>query len=387
MASTWNVVPVTPADYRRLAERRLPRFIFDYLDGGANDELTLARNVSDLQALTLRQRVLRDVSKLDTSASLLGRPLPLPLVLGPIGLAGLFARRGEVQAARAAEAAGLPFCLSTVSICSIEEVRAATKAPFWFQLYVMKDRGYVKELVQRARAAGCGALVLTVDLAVTGARYRDVRNGMLGQGLTLGGKLRRVWNIASHAGWLTDVMIKGKPVVFGNLQAAVPDGRNLQAFRAWVDAQFDASVNWRDLEWFRGLWDGPLVVKGILDPDDARMAADAGAQAIILSNHGGRQLDGAPSATAVLPGIAEAVGHRVELMMDGGIRSGQDIVKALALGARAAMIGRPWVWGLAARGEAGVAQVLGLMKRETETTLALMGLTRLAAVDGSALQR
>ncbi|HMX17358.1 MAG TPA: L-lactate dehydrogenase, partial [Rhodocyclaceae bacterium] len=329
---TMNLVPATVADFRRLAEKRLPRAFFDYIDGGSGAETTLAANAADLDALRLRQRVLRDVSQLDTSATLLGRPLPLPLVLGPIGLAGLFARRGEVQAARAAEAAGLPFCLSTVSICSIEEVRAATKDPFWFQLYVMKDRGYVKELVQRAKAAGCGALVLTVDLAVTGARYRDVRNGMLGQGLTLGGKLRRVWNIASHAGWLTDVMIKGKPVVFGNLQAAVPDGRNLQAFRAWVDAQFDASVNWRDLEWFRGLWDGPLVVKGILDPDDARMAADAGAQAIILSNHGGRQLDGAPSAAAVLPRVAEAVGHRVDLMMDGGIRSGQDIVKARALG-------------------------------------------------------
>ncbi len=384
---TMNLVPATVEDFRRLAEKRLPRAFFDYIDGGSGAETTLAANAADLDALRLRQRVLRDVSKLDTSATLLGQPLPLPVALGPIGLAGLFARRGEVQAARAAEAAGLPFCLSTVSICSIEEVRAATKAPFWFQLYVMKDRGYVKELVQRARAAGCGALVLTVDLAVTGARYRDVRNGMTGGGLGLGGKLRRVWNLVSHTGWLMDVMLRGKPVVFGNLQAAVPDGRDLQAFRAWVDAQFDASVSWRDLEWFRGLWDGPLVVKGILDPDDARMAADAGAQAIILSNHGGRQLDGAPSAAAVLPRVAEAVAHRVDLMMDGGIRSGQDIVKARALGAKAAMIGRPWVWGLAARGEAGVAQVLGLMKKETETTLALMGLDRLSAVDGSALQR
>ena len=378
------LTPASISDYRELARRRLPRQLFDYIDGGSFEEVTLAANRTDLLALRLRQRVMRDVSQTDTSAKVLGQTIKLPLALAPIGLAGLMARRGEVQAARAAEKAGVPFCLSTVSLCSIEEVRQATTAPFWFQLYMMRDRGYVRELLQRAEAAGCSALVFTLDLAVMGSRYRDSRNGMNG-GLTLAGKLAKAWDTARRIGWLRDVALGGRPLVFGNLAAAVPDGRNLFDFKRWVDAQFDASVTWRDLDFVRQNWRGPIILKGILDADDARSAADSGAEAIIVSNHGGRQLDGAPSSIAALPGIVDAVGERLEVFMDSGIRSGQDIAKALALGARAAMIGRPWIWALAARGECGVTAVLDILARELQVTLALLGEARADKLDSQAL--
>jgi len=378
------LTPASISDYRELARRRLPRQLFDYIDGGSFDEVTLAANRADLLALRLRQRVMRDVSQTDTSAKVLGQTIKLPLALAPIGLAGLMARRGEVQAARAAEKAGVPFCLSTVSLCSIEEVRQATTAPFWFQLYMMRDRGYVRELLQRAEAAGCSALVFTLDLAVMGSRYRDSRNGMNG-GLTLAGKLAKAWDTARRIGWLRDVALGGRPLVFGNLAAAVPDGRNLFDFKRWVDAQFDASVTWRDLDFVRQNWRGPMILKGILDADDARSAADSGAEAIIVSNHGGRQLDGAPSSIAALPGIVDAVGERLEVFMDSGIRSGQDIAKALALGARAVLIGRPWLWALAARGERGVTEVLDILARELQVTLALLGEARADKLDSQAL--
>ena len=380
------LVPASASDYRLLAQRRLPKAFFDYIDGGAYNELTLAANRNDLDALKLHQRVLRGASNIDTSTTVLGEQLAQPVILGPVGLAGLFARRGEVQAARAAQAAGVPFCLSTVSICSIEEVSAAKTAPFWFQLYVIRDRGYATELLARARAAGCTTLVFTVDLPVFATRYRDVRNGMTG-GASLSGRLAKIWDLVSHAGWLLDVPLGGKPLTFGNLAQAVPSARSLEAMKGWVDAQFDPGVTWKDLDWVRQNWPGHIVVKGVLDADDARSAAEVGASAVIVSNHGGRQLDGAPSSISVLPRIRDAAGDRLEILMDGGIRSGQDVAKALACGAKAVMLGRPWAYGLAARGEQGVAEVLALLKRELEVTMTLLGAERTGQIGADALDR
>ncbi len=372
------------ADYRLLARRRLPRALFDYIDGGAGNELTLAANRADLDALRLRQRVLRGVAAAGTAVEVLGQKLAQPVILGPVGLAGLYARRGEAQAARAAAAAGVPFCLSTVSICSIEEVAAASPAPFWFQLYVIRDRGYARELLARARAAGCATLVFTVDLPVFATRYRDVRNGMAGSA-TLGMRLARAWDAVRHAGWLLDVPLGGRPLTFGNLARAVPSARSLEAMKGWVDAQFDPAIAWRDLGWLREQWPGSILIKGVLDVDDARAAAGIGADGVLVSNHGGRQLDGAPSAISVLPRIVEAVGDRLEVLVDGGIRSGQDVAKALACGARAVMIGRAWAYALAARGEAGVGEVLALLRRELEVTLMLLGVEGAGQVDATAL--
>ena len=380
------LVPASVSDYRLLARRRLPKAFFDYIDGGAYNELTLAANRNDLDALKLHQRVLRGASNIDTSTTVLGEKLAQPVILGPVGLAGLYARRGEVQAARAAQAAGVPFCLSTVSICSIEEVSAAKTAPFWFQLYVIRDRGYATELLARARAAGCTTLVFTVDLPVFATRYRDVRNGMTG-GASLSGRLAKIWDLVSHAGWLLDVPLGGKPLTFGNLAQAVPSARSLEAMKGWVDAQFDPGVTWKDLDWVRQNWPGHIVVKGVLDADDARSAAGVGASAVIVSNHGGRQLDGAPSSISVLPRIRDAAGDRLEILMDGGIRSGQDVAKALACGAKAVMLGRPWAYGLAARGEQGVAEVLALLKRELEVTMTLLGAERTGQIGADALDR
>jgi L-lactate dehydrogenase (cytochrome) len=380
------LVPASVSDYRLLARRRLPKAFFDYIDGGAYNELTLAANRNDLDALKLHQRVLRGASNIDTSTTVLGEQLSQPVILGPVGLAGLYARRGEVQAARAAQAAGVPFCLSTVSICSIEEVSATSTAPFWFQLYVIRDRGYATELLARARAAGCTTLVFTVDLPVFATRYRDVRNGMTG-GASLSGRLAKIWDLVSHAGWLLDVPLGGKPLTFGNLAQAVPSARSLEAMKGWVDAQFDPGVTWKDLDWVRQNWPGHIVVKGVLDADDARSAAEVGASAVIVSNHGGRQLDGAPSSISVLPRIRDAAGDRLEILMDGGIRSGQDVAKALACGAKAVMLGRPWAYGLAARGEQGVAEVLALLKRELEVTMTLLGAERTGQIGADALDR
>src|SRR5581483_5881081 len=334
-----------------LARRKLPRQLFDYLDGGAYEESTMRANVADLDSVLLRQIVMRDVSTRDPSVEVLGQHLALPVILAPVGLAGMFAARAEVQAARAAEAAGVPFVESTVSICSVEEVASATSRPPWFQLYVMRDRSFAEELISRARAIGAPVLVLTVDLAVVGARHRDTRNAVVGEPSTWA-KLRRALDIASHPRWIRDVPAGGKPLTFGNLERAVPNARTPAAFRDWVDAQFDPSVTWDDIAWVRENWSGALVVKGVLDPDDARRAVDVGVDGVIVSNHGGRQLDSVPSSARALPEVADAVGGQVDVLADGGVRTGLDVVKMLALGASAVLIGRAWAWAVAARGQA-----------------------------------
>lgn len=375
--------PATSTDWRALAERRLPRFLFDYVDGGAGDERTLAANVADFAALRLRQRVLVDVSRVETRAKLAGQDCALPLALAPVGLAGMMARRGEVQAARAAKAAGVPFTLSTVGICPLAEVSAATGAAPWFQLYMLRDRGAVRALLDTAWAGGCRTLVFTVDLPLTGLRWRDVRNGMAASGTRA--SLLRVLQVLARPGWLRDVALAGKPLTFGNLSQQVPGGRDLGAFKSWVDSQFDPGVTWKDIEWLRGQWKGRLLLKGILDADDARAAVASGADGIVVSNHGGRQLDAAPSCIAALPAIARAVGAKTELLVDGGVRSGTDVFKAIALGARGVLVGRPWVWALAAGGEAGVATLLTHWQRELQVTMTLAGVTRVADIDASRL--
>lgn len=368
------IIPADISDNRTLAEAKLPRMLFDYFDGGAFAEQTLKENVEDFQKLHFRQRIMRDVSSCSAVSKILGQDVAMPVALAPIGLAGMLARRGEVQAARAAEKNHLPFCLSTVSVCSVEEVAEATSSANWFQLYVLKDRDYSAALLDRAQATGYSTLVFTVDLPKLGLRYRDVRNGMNG-GLSVAGKLKKLSDILSHPLWVWDVAIKGKPLTFGNLSDAVPSGRNPEDFKAWVDQQFDPSVTWRDLEWVRKHWHGKLVIKGIMDPDDARSAVDVGADAIVVSNHGGRQLDGAPSTISALPAVVEAVSGQTGILVDGGIRSGQDVVRALCMGANGCLIGRAWAYSLAAGGEAAVSKMLENMRYEIELTLALLGKT------------
>ena len=379
-----RLAPATVRDYRELARRRLPRQLFDYADGGAYEEATLRANVADLERVLLRQVVMRDVSVREHAVEVLGQRLALPVILGPVGLGGMFARRAEVQAARAAEAAGVPFIESTVSICSIEEVARATSTPPWFQLYVMRDRGYAEELMARARAVGSPVLVLTVDLAVVGARHRDTRNAVVGDP-SVWAKLLRGLDLAAHPGWIQDVPVAGKPLTFGNLEKAVPNARTPSDFRAWVDAQFDPSVTWDDVAWVRDNWEGKLIVKGVLDPEDARRAVDAGIDGLVVSNHGGRQLDSVPSTVTALPEIADAVGGEIEVLADGGVRTGLDVVKLAALGARAVLIGRAWAWAVAARGEAGVSHVLEVIDADIDVALALTGRTSFDGIDRSAL--
>jgi len=358
------------SDYRALAKARLPHFLFEYLDGGSYDEVTLRRNVEDLRAVALRQRVLRDVSSIDLSAKLFGQRWSMPVGLGPVGLSGLYARRGEVQAAKAAATAGIPLALSTLSACSIEEVAKA--APLWFQLYIVKDRGFVADMIARARAAQCGALLLTVDLAVPGTRYRDYRSGLSG---SLGGVNRRL-QVLRRPGWAWDVGIHGRPHTLGNLEPLLGSGAALEDLMGWVANNFDSSVTWKDVEWVRDQWKGPLVIKGILDPDDARQAAENGADGIVVSNHGGRQLDGVLSTARALPPIAEAIAGRLPVLVDGGVRSGLDVVRMLALGADFVLLGRAWAYALAAAGEAGVAHVLELIDAEMRVAMALTGCTK-----------
>ena len=366
--------PASVSDWRLRAQSRLPRMMFDYIDGGSYAESTLRRNVEDFERIALRQRILTDVSKLSLSTEVLGEKLSMPVILAPVGMAGLYARRGEVQAARAAEKMDVPFTLSTVSICSIEEVRAAREKPFWFQLYMIKNRDYMEKLLARAKASGARVLVFTVDLPTPGARYRDVRSGLSGE-LNLVDKARRAFNAACHPGWVWDVMLNGGPQTFGNIVDAMPNARGTNDFAMWIGKNFDPSVDWDDFAWIRERWDGPIVIKGILDAEDARRAADVGADGIVVSNHGGRQLDGVLSGVAALPPIVEAVGDRLTVLMDGGVRSGLDVLKATAMGAKAVLVGRAWAFALAGGGEAGVADMLKTLRGELQVAMMLTGCT------------
>ena len=367
-------------DFREAARRRVPRFLFDYADGGANAEETLRRNVSDLAGVALRQRVLKDVASIDLKTTLFGQEIALPVALGPVGISGMYARRGEVQAARAAAAAGIPTCLSTVSICSIEEVGRVAD-PFWFQLYVIRDRAFMRDLIARAKDAGARALVFTVDMPVPGSRYRDAHAGMSGPYAPL----RRVMQAIGRPRWSWDVGLRGRPHMLGNLLPVLGKDSGLNDYMGWLGANFDPSIQWKDLDWIREVWDGPLIIKGILDPDDARAAAAIGADGIVVSNHGGRQLDGVLSSARALPAIADAVGDRLTVLADGGVRSGLDVVRMLALGAHGVLLGRAWVYALAAQGEAGVAKLLELIAKEMTVAMTLTGVNRIAAIDRSIL--
>jgi L-lactate dehydrogenase (cytochrome) len=371
------------SDYRALAKARLPHFLFEYLDGGSYDEVTLQRNVEDLQSVAIKQRVLRDVSSMDLSTELFGKRWNLPVGLGPVGLSGLYARRGEVQAAKAAAAAGVPFTLSTLSACAIDEVAAAERG-FWFQLYIVKDRDFVRDMIQRAKAAGCGALILTVDLPVPGTRYRDYRAGLSG---SMRGPFSRATQVLRRPDWAWDVAVRGRPMTMGNIAPLVGSGAVLSDLMGWVSRNFDASVTWKDVEWVRSQWDGPFIIKGILDPDDAREATASGADGIVVSNHGGRQLDGALSSARALPVIADAVAGRLKVLVDGGVRSGLDVVRMLALGADFALMGRGWAYALAARGGAGVAHVLKLIDAEMRVAMALTACTSISGIDEQILER
>jgi L-lactate dehydrogenase (cytochrome) len=362
-------------DLRKLAQRRIPRAIFDYAAGGSYEELTLRRNAADLDAMTFRQRVMVDVSSVSLNTTLLGADVSMPLAIAPTGLAGLFHADGEILGARAAAAFGIPFCLSTMSICSIEDVRAATNQPFWFQQYLMRDRGFNQELIDRAIAARCSALVLTLDLQVLAERRRDPRNG-----LTIPPRLnlRNAWDIATKPAWALKVLF-GKRRTFGNLVGRIGGSSGIRTLAEWTATQFDPTASWRDVDWVRSRWPGKLILKGVLDADDARSSLAAGADAIVVSNHGGRQLDGAPSSISVLPEIVAAIDGRCEVLFDGGIRSGQDIAKALALGARAGMIGKAFLYALSAAGEAGVTRALEILRNELRLTLSLTGTSSVGA--------
>ena len=372
---TLSLAPASVEDFRRLAERRLPRFLFDYLDGGAYAEVTLSRNVRDLEKIALHQRILNDVSARSTATQLFGSGLTFPLALSPVGLSGMMARRGEAAARKVAGAYGLPYCLSTLSVCSVEETAAAGSGPLWFQLYMIRDRGACADLIRRAKEAGVSVLVLTVDLPVVGTRYRDVRNTMSGGGGAWARLRKGLISYALHPGWVMDVGLGGKPHVLGNIAPYVKNATTPADFSAWANASIDPSISWDDLDWIRSQWSGPLVIKGILSPLDAVEAVKRGADGIIVSNHGGRQLDGVASSISMLPRIADKVAGQTTLIMDGGVRSGQDILKVLALGAQAAMIGRPWVYALAGAGEAGLQTQLAALHGEFSVSMALTGVT------------
>lgn len=373
-------------DFQKAARRRLPRFLFEYMDGGSYAEVTLRRNVEDLADIALCQRVLRDVSNLDLSTELFGEKLALPVALAPIGLAGLNARRGECQAARAAEAAGIPFTLSTVSACALGEVAEAASKPFWFQLYMIRDREFMRDLLYQAREANCSALVLTVDMPVPGSRYRDYHTGLAGSP-GLKGAAWRVAQAMVRPSWAWDVGLLGRPHALGNVAPILNGKTGIEDFFAWMRGNFDPSITWRDLEFIRSEWSGPLIIKGILDPKDANEAAELGADGIVVSNHGGRQLDGVLSTARALPPIAKAVGDRLTVLADGGVRSGLDVVRMIALGAKSVLLGRAWAYALAARGEAGVTQMLALIEAEMRVAMSLTGVRSVAEINETILAR
>lgn len=370
-------------DLRALAQKRIPRAIFDYADRGSYDERTIGANRADLAALNLRQRVMIDVSDRNLATTLVGEKAAIPVAIAPTGLTGLFHGNGEILGARAAEAFGVPFTLSTMSICSIEDVAAATTKPFWFQLYVMRDRGFSQSLVERAIAAKCSALVLTLDLQIQGQRHRDLKNGLsVPPRLTLANAL----DTATKPAWALRVLF-GKRRSFGNLAGHVKNAGNLTTLSQWTASQFDPSLSWDDIAWVRKIWPGKLILKGVLDVEDAKQAAATGADAVVVSNHGGRQLDGAISSIRALPRIVDAIGDRTEILFDGGVQSGQDVLKAMALGARGCLIGKSFLYGLAAMGQAGVAKTLDILARELDVSMALTGTRSVADITGAVLDR
>jgi L-lactate dehydrogenase (FMN-dependent) and related alpha-hydroxy acid dehydrogenases len=368
-------------DYRAAAKRRLPPFLFHYIDGGAYDESTLRRNVEDLRSIALRQRVLGEVGTVDLSTELFGEKLALPVALAPVGLTGMYARRGEVQAARAAASRGVPLTLSTVSVCPIEEVQRAVSRPIWFQLYVLKDRDFMRNVLERAWAAGARTLVFTVDMPVPGARYRDAHSGMSGPHASL----RRVWQAMCHPRWAWDVGLCGRPHDLGNVSAYLGHRIGLEDYIGWLGKNFDPAIGWRDLEWIRESWKGAMVLKGILDPADAKQAVRFGADGIVVSNHGGRQLDGVLSSARALPAIADAVKGELKILVDSGVRSGLDVVRMLALGADGVLLGRAFVYALAAAGEAGVAHLLDLIASEMRVAMTLTGAKSIAGITRDSL--
>jgi L-lactate dehydrogenase (cytochrome) len=368
-------------DLRLLHKQRVPKAFFDYADRGSYTEDTLRANSAKLQEIKFRQRILVDVSKRDLSTTILGEPAAMPLVLAPVGLLGMQHGDGEIHACRAAQAAGIPFTQSTMSICSIEDIAASVDKPFWFQLYVMKDRGFIKALIERAIAAKCSALVLTVDLQVIGQRHQDIKNGMT---VPPEWSLSKLVDFATKPAWVNGIR-RGKRRTFGNLAGHLKISEDITSLSTWINSQFDTSLNWKDVDWIRSIWPGKLILKGILDSEDAELAAKSGAQAIVVSNHGGRQLDGAPASIEVLPEIADAVGSQLEIMFDGGIRTGMDMMRALALGAKSCMIGRAYAYGLGAAGQEGVAKAIDLLAKELTTTMGLCGVNTIAEIDDHVL--
>ncbi len=372
-------------DYRTLARKRLPHFLFEYIDGGAFSETTLRNNQLDMQQIALRQRVLRDISNVSTQISLFGQTFSMPLGLSPVGIAGLNARRGEVQAAQAAEEAGVPFCLSTVSACAIDEVRAGVQNPIWFQLYMIRDRGFLRDMLARAKAAGTNTLLFTVDMPVPATRYRDMRSGLSG-GSLLQRKLTRIGQVLTKPHWAWDVGLWGRPHNLGNIAPILGENAGIDEFWSWLGNNFDPTVTWADIDRIRAEWDGNFIIKGILDADDAKQAANIGCDGLIVSNHGGRQLDGALSSIKALPRIADAVGDDLSLILDSGVRSGLDVVRALALGAKMVMIGRPWVYALAARQKRGVQEILEIFANEMRVAMALSGCARVEDINSGMLE-
>ncbi|WP_019340347.1 FMN-dependent L-lactate dehydrogenase LldD [Stutzerimonas stutzeri] len=370
-------------DYRAAAKRKLPPFLFHYVDGGAYAEHTLRRNVEDLASIALRQRVLRNMSELSLETQLFGETLSMPVALAPVGLTGMLARRGEVQAARAADKKGIPFTLSTVSVCPIEEVAPAIKRPMWFQLYVLKDRGFMKNALERAKAAGVTTLVFTVDMPTPGARYRDAHSGMSGPNASV----RRILQAMAHPLWAWDVGLHGKPHDLGNITTYRGHTTGLEDYIGWLAANFDPSISWKDLEWIREFWDGPMVIKGILDAEDARDAVTFGADGIIVSNHGGRQLDGVMSSARAMPAIADAVKGDLKILADSGIRNGLDVVRMIALGADTVLLGRAFAYALAVDGEAGVTNLLDLIEKEMRVAMVLTGTKTISEISADSLVR
>jgi L-lactate dehydrogenase (cytochrome) len=372
-------------DFREMAKRRIPNIFFEYVDGGSYAEETLRRNVADFASIALRQLVMRDTTELDMSVTTLGLTYDMPVGLSPVGMSGMYRRRGEVQGARAAMAANVPMCLSTLGVCGVEEVTRGACPP-WFQLYVLKDRSYTKDLLDRAKAAGSPVLLLTVDLPTPGARYRDVRSGFTGAS-GIGNALRIAFDGLRRPGWMWDVWLNGRPHSLGSIEKAVEASGGGEDYLGWVGANFDRSVTWKDVDWLRSMWDGPLVVKGVLDPEDAKDAVKAGFQGLVVSNHGGRQLDGVSSSIAALPRIAEAVGDDIELFMDGGVRSGLDVLKALSLGAKCCFMGRPWAYANAAGGQAAVSRMLDIVRAELQVAMILTGCTKVSDAGPHLLDR